>query len=225
MAQSCAILIPSLNRSAYIADVAKNVHEATPEEHRIYWCIGDEASRHVLDELGEEYLWDGEVADKRYVTRMNKLCRYVEETDIFFGSDDVVHEHGWLTAARAVQQQGYPVVVVNDLRNPSGTQALMLTSNLPTACFDDPEAAFHHGYKHNFADTEQFITARMQGKLGRAMDSIVEHLHPRSHDAYFERKHPSNRPLDATYTDAQGHWDHDARLFNQRMRQLQVKYG
>lgn len=221
---SCAILIPSLGRGHVLKTVVANLQAATPEEHRIYFCIGDELSRLALDDLGQDYIWDGEEADKRYVTRMNKMVKEVAEDDIFFGSDDVVHHEGWLTAARRVADQGYPVVVVNDLSNPNGTQALMATSNLPHAVFDDPEAAFHHGYLHNFADTEMFLNARMQGKLGRAMDSVVAHLHPGGHKTFFDNPHEL-RPHDSTYQNAQNNWEHDAALFNKRARQLQVKYG
>lgn len=218
-AKSCAILVPSLNRAAYLEDLVENIHAATPEDHSIYFAISDDASRAVLDHLGENYLWDGDVEDRRYVTRMNKLIKYVEEHDIFFGSDDVMHVEGWLTNARRVQEQGFPVVVLNDLRNPNGTQALMLTSNLRDSCFDDPDAAFHHGYQHNFADTEQFLTARLQGKLARAMDAIVEHFHPN-----YGGTHES-RPMDSTYSNAQKYWEQDAALYEKRARMLAVHYG
>lgn len=219
-----AILIPSLNRSQYLADVVANIGDTTPEDHAIYFAVSDQASARVLNDLDQSYLWDGEDSSQRYVTRMNKLIKQVGEDEVFFGSDDVVfHEH-WLARARAVMDQGFPTVVVNDLSNPNGTQALMRTDNLVSACFDDPDAAFHHGYIHNFADTEQFLTARMQGALGRAMDSVVAHLHPGGHKTFFENPH-ALRPHDATYQNAQNNWESDAALFNKRARQLQVKYG
>jgi hypothetical protein len=224
MSRRTAILTPSLNRARYLRVVAENLHEATPEEHRVYWCVGDDESKAVLDELGEFVLFDGEDLDKRYVTRMNKLIKEITEDEVFFGSDDVVYHEGWLTRARAVIDQGYAVVVVNDLSNPNGTQALMRTDWLPFACFDDPEAAFHGGYLHNFADTEQFTTARLQGQLARAMDSVVAHLHPGGHTGFFENPH-EKRPFDETYVHAQSNWEHDAALFQQRMRLLAVKYG
>jgi hypothetical protein len=222
--RSTAILIPSLNRSLYLADVVKNIRETTPEDHRLYFCVGDQASAVILEELGEFFLWDGEVEDKRYVTRMNKLIHEIHEDEVFFGSDDVVHHDGWLTAARRVMDQGYPVVVVNDLSNPNGTQALMRADNLPYACFDDSDAAFHHGYMHNFADTEQFNTARIQGKLARAMDSVVAHLHPHGHKTFFDNPHELRAP-DATYSNAQQHWAEDAALFEKRMRLLNIEYA
>ena len=221
---STAILIPSLDRPSYLRVVAENIHEATPEDHRIYWCVGDDASRVILEEMGENFLFDGEDPDKRYVTRMNKLINHVEEDFVFFGSDDVVHHEGWLSNALAVMRKGYPVVVVNDLSNPNGTQALMSTDWLPEACFDDPDAAFHSGYFHNFADTEQFNTARIQGKLARAMDSVVAHLHPHGHKTFFDNPHEL-RPADSTYTNAQKHWQEDATTFENRMRRLNILYG
>ena len=224
MTRSTAILVPSLDRGQYLADVVANIRDTTPEDHRIYFAVGDDLSAGVLREQGQDFLFDKEAGDKRYVTRMNKLVREVVEDEVFFGSDDVVFHDEWLTRARAVMDQGYATVVVNDLSNPNGTQALMRTSHLVKACFDDPDAAFHHGYRHNFADTEQFLTARLQGALGRAMDSVVAHLHPGGHKVYFENPHEL-RPHDSTYQNAQNNWEHDAALFNQRARQLQVKYG
>lgn len=225
MSRSTAILVPSLNRPQYLFDLVKNIRDATHEEHRIYFLVGDPASKEVLEAIGGiEVLFDGESADKRYVTRMNKLIKHVVEDEVFFGSDDVVFHDEWLTRARAVMDQGYSTVVVNDLSNPNGTQALMRTDFLPLACFDDPDAAFHHGYLHNFADTEQFSTAHLQGRLGRAMDSVVAHLHPGGHRTFFDNPH-EKRPFDDTYNEAQTHWMHDAELFSQRIRLLQIKYG
>jgi hypothetical protein len=221
---STAILIPSLARASYLSVVIQNIHEATPEDHRIYFAIGDDDSRKVVEEAGERYLWDGEDPDKRYVTRMNKLIHEVVEDEVFFGSDDVVHHEGWLSAARVVMGKGYPCVVVNDLSNPNGTQALMSTDFLGEACFDDPEAAFHHGYFHNFADTEQFNTARIKGALARAMDSVVAHLHPHGHKTFFDNPHQLREP-DSTYSNAQKYWQQDAALFESRMRKLNVLYG
>ena len=221
---SAAILIPSLNRASHLRVVAQNIHEATPEDHRIYWMIGDVDSRKALEEAGESFFWDGEDPDKRYVTRMNKLIHHVEEDFIFFGSDDVVHHEGWLSRALVVMGKGFPVVVVNDLSNPNGTQALMSADYVGEACFDDPDAVFHHGYFHNFADTEQFNTARVKGKLARAMDSVVAHLHPHGHKTFFDNPHEL-RESDSTYSDAQKHWHEDAQTFERRMRELNILYG
>jgi hypothetical protein len=179
----CAILIPSLNRAHRLRDLVANIHATTPEPHQLLFCVGDPDSSAILDDLDEWYLYDEEDPDKRYVTRMNKLAHIVvdqlpEMRTIFFGSDDVKHHPGWLTEALFWMEKGPSVIVVNDLRNRSGTQALIRVEYLQEAVFDSPGDAFHSGYGHNFADTEMFTVAVNKMKLGRAMDSFVEHLHP-----------------------------------------------
>lgn len=218
MSLRTAILIPSLGRPQYVRRTYGNIEANTPELHDQFWCVSGDEYADILDELSREHglglytVRDDVDPDKRYVTRMNKLAATVRDYDfVFFGSDDVVHHPGWLTEAITVMEEAEnaSVVVVNDLRNPNGTQALVRTSYLNRAVFDDPSVAFHPGYQHNFADTEMFITAAAQGVIYRALQSHVEHLHPLHQGA-------SQRPWDETYANAQSHWDYDAHLFNQR---------
>jgi len=179
----CAILIPSLNRAHRLRDLVANIHATTPEPHQLLFCVGDPDSSAILDDLDEWYLYDEEDPDKRYVTRMNKLAHIVvdqlpEMRTIFFGSDDVKHHPNWLGEAISCMERGPSIIVVNDLRNRTGTQALIRVEYLQEAVFDSPGDAFHSGYGHNFADTEMFTVGVYREKLGRAMDSFVEHLHP-----------------------------------------------
>ena len=241
-----AVLVPSLGRPQHVLRTVGNIAQNTPELHTQIWCVSGAEYTDQLDELGflrlgglshtdpsGFYLDDSDDDDKRYVTRMNKLCARVREItglmvagqrtgwdSVFFGSDDVVHHPFWLSQALEVMEQASEaaVVVVNDLRNPSGTQALVRTSYLPLAVFDDPGAAFHHGYHHNFADTEMFQTARVRGVIYRAEDSHVEHLHPLHQGS-------NQRGWDETYADAQRHWDGDANLYHDRMVTMKEALG
>jgi hypothetical protein len=212
----CAILLPSLGRPQRLADTAKNIHTNTDVDHRIFWCVDGLSSKQNLDAIGEKYIDDSDTDDHRYVTRMNRLCRELpaEFRTVFFGSDDVVHHSFWLERAITVmEEQQKACDVVNDGRNPNGTQALMLRDYLPFAVFDDPEVAFHPGYQHNFADTEMFATAMKYGQYARAPESVVEHLHP-----IFGARNA--RPWDATYTNAQAQWNIDSQRFHDRMEAL-----
>lgn len=210
----CAILVPSLNRPHRLRDLVANIHATTPEEHFILFCVSDDDSKLILDELEEWYIDDSDVEDRRYVTRMNKLVRWLDDAKtIFFGSDDVVHHQGWLREALAVMGEGPSVVVVNDMHNPAGTQAVVRRSYLERAVFDAPGLAFHPGYGHNFADNEMFFTAAQQGELARAQRSLVEHLHP----IY---QGPRTAPWDSTYENALKGWDKDEQLW--RSRQLLI---
>lgn len=213
----CVILLPSLGRPHRLEEAAQNIHLNTDLDHSILWCVGGIASKEVLDEMGEVYVDDTEDPDKRYVTRMNKLIHHEvvqKARTVFFGSDDVLHHDGWLRYG-LIQMQAMQkaVVVVNDLHNPNGTQAIVRTDYLPLLCFDDPMAAFHHGYDHNYADTEQFTTAQKYQQFTRSMDSIVEHLHP-----IFQTN--TSRPWDDTYKNAFKHWQEDSVRFWERMKAL-----
>ena len=215
----CAVLIPSLGRPHRLKDVAKNVHESTTLDHVILWQVGGFKSLEVIDELDEPCVVDdSDKEDKRYVTRMNNLithAKLIKCRSVFFGSDDVVHHEGWLEAALAeMEEQQKAVIVVNDLRNPNGTQAVVRVDYFPFLVHDDPTVAFHPGYQHNFADTEMFQTAQKYGQLGRAMDSNVEHLHP----IY---QNNTARPWDDTYRGAMSHWQEDGKRFGERMESLQ----
>ncbi len=217
-----AILVPSLNRGHRLEEVVDNISDHTRPAHKIVLCVGDQESLDAADYLGFEQGYDliddAACDDKRYVTRMNKLVEFVrtqypETRTVFFGSDDVYHHHGWLENALEVMigPDQPSVVVVNDMRNPSGTQALVKMSYLDHAVFDAPGLAFHPEYRHQFADTEQFATALAQGAYARAMASCVEHLHP-----VFNA--PNSLPDDKTYQDAQSWrtWLHDTELWKKR---------
>lgn len=218
----CVILVPSLGRAQRLEEVARNIHAATPEAHDILFCVGDPESKAVLDRLGERYLDDEGEPDQRYVTRMNKLIRIVRyegtARTVFFGSDDVVHHRGWLSEALRVMAEGPQVVVVNDLRNRNGTQAVMHIDYSIEAVFDAPGDVFHDGYQHNFADDEQFFTAFHKGVYARAGASFVEHLHP-------VWGKPDSLPWDKTYTNAQAHWIEDAKRFHERALLIDGAYG
>ena len=210
-----AVLIPSLNRPQRLHDLVANLRETTEAERM--FCVSDEQSKLVLSEMGEWVLDDSDCDDQRYVTRMNKLVAMLPDDieAVFFGSDDVIYRENWLPNAMR-HLRGFACVVVNDLRNQNGTQALMRRDYLEHAVFDAPGLAFHPGYLHNYADTEQFATAHKNGEYARAMDAIVEHLHP-----LFGGEHAA--PWDATYRIAMMGWDHDTQLFNQRMALLNAR--
>lgn len=209
-----AVLVPSLNRPGRILETAGNIHRNTPMPHLILWMVSDQESIDLLTEMDEPFIDDSAQEDRRYVTRMNVLAREAVRRGsqtMFFGSDDVIHHPGWFEAAVAVMDTlGKAVIVVNDLHNSQGTQALIRADYLPLAVVDAPGDAFHHGYHHNFADNEMFYTAAKRGQIARAFASHVEHLHP-------IWQAPNSITWDSTYQHAVDGWAQDEALFRQRM--------
>jgi glycosyltransferase involved in cell wall biosynthesis len=212
-----AILVPSLNRPQRLLETVRHIRTTTPKPFGILFCVSDDESRSILQAMGESFIDDGDCEDKRYVTRMNKMVKHLGEArSVFFGSDDVIHRPGWFEAAASVLSDGYAVAVVNDLKNGQGTQALVRTDYLSYAVFDDPDSVFHPGYLHNFADNEMFYTATVRGVCGRALDSIVEHLHPVMGGPL---------PWDSTYQIATDGWNHDVSLFEERVKLINEAFG
>lgn len=211
-----AILIPSLDRPQNLRRIVENIHETTPEEHFIVFCVSDDESKTILDDLGEWYLDDSDREDRRYVTRMNTLIKFIDDAKtIFFGSDDVRHRRGWLSQALlALDKSGCSVAVVNDLHNVAGTQAVIRREYLKRAVFDAPGLAFHPGYIHNFADNEMFFTANVHKELIYAKASVVEHLHPAFGGL-------GSDPWDDTYRNAMKGWDTDMHLWKQRYAMIE----
>ena len=207
----CAILVPSLNRPQNLRELVANIHANTPEEHFILFAVSDDESKAILDELDEWYLDDSDTDDRRYVTRMNKLVRHIDDAKtVFFGSDDVRHHMGWLSAGiQAMLDQDKACVVVNDMTNPAGTQGLMRSDFIPLAVVDSPGDAFHSGYLHNFADNEMWLTTQRYDQYGRAEHSVVEHLHP-----LYQKSNALS--WDETYRHAMEGWKHDEDLFRER---------
>jgi hypothetical protein len=221
----CAVLVPTLGRPHRLEAVVANIRRTTPEDHVILACAGDPESLAVFKKLDVFCIDDTDYSDKRYVTRMNALAVWAKNTGaktMFFGSDDVIHHHGWLSNALEVMAgEGEPaVVVVNDMHNPNGTQAVMRADYLDRAVFDSPGMAFHSEYMHQYADTEQFATAQARQTFARAMTSCVEHLHP-------TWKAPNALPVDETYKAAQTWkvWQHDSALFKERLAQIESMFG
>lgn len=213
---SVAILVPSLNRGYRMRPLVTNIHAATTVPHKIYFCVSDDESKRELDALGEWYLDDSDSDDRRYVTRMNKLVRHIgDEETVFFGSDDVFHHLRWYEHAKSVMNQGYHLVVVNDMHNQNGTAALIHRDHIAHAVFDSPGDVFHAGYVHNFADNEQFYTAYLMGEYAKANASFVEHLHPVWGEA-------NALPWDDTYHGARKGWDHDLALYETRSKLIEA---
>ena len=229
-----AILIPSLGRADRVERVHGNIEQNTPEEHTQFWMVTEEEGYaeklFLLMPTNLTYHLDDDDPDKRYVTRMNKLASLVRDLSdlgpdyaydyVFFGSDDVVHHPRWLKNAIDVMEstEGCSVVVVNDWHNANGTQALVRTSYLPLAVYDDPSVAFHPGYRHNFADTEMFLTAELRGAKAYASGAVVEHLHPVFQSA-------NAIAWDDTYLNAGKGWHEDARLFEARSAAIREALG
>lgn len=207
MAQT-AILIPSLNRPHLLAGLAANIADATPEPHFVCWMISDPASRVALaaehEPLAAEHeplVWTDDGGT--WPTRINLLAGHAARIGcrwLFLGSDDLLFHRGWLSAALDAMTTVDGVVAVNDLFNPNGTSCLVSLDYLAGG------PVVHDGYRHNYADTELFETAKARRRFAYCATSIVEHLHWAAGKA----------PHDDTYARSDAVCDQDRATFDSR---------
>lgn len=171
-----AILIPTLNRPQYIKALIKNIREVTPEPHEIYFMTSNKETKIIARENGA--ICFNDVGETDLITRTNALYRLTDEPLIYTGSDDMWCHEGWLSRLIEKIKEGYEVVVPQDLLNPNGTQALITRKYIEeqSCCVDVPNVVYYPGYKHDFAETEQFEVAKKRGVFSRS-DAVVEHLH------------------------------------------------
>lgn len=171
-----AILIPTLNRTHLLAELIRNIREVTPEPHEVYFMTSNKESKKVIQENGAVCFND--IGDTDLITRTNALYRLTDEPLIYTGSDDIRFHEGWLPLMLEKINEGFHVVVPQDLLNPAGTQALITRKYIEeqSCCVDVPNVVYFPGYKHDFAETEQFEVAKARGVFARS-DAVVEHLH------------------------------------------------
>ena len=204
-----AIFLPSLNRPHKLRSLIENVHDATPEPHKLYFIVCDSESVDILQEMKESHKWGDGAGDLlTWVQRNNYMYKTTYEPYMFLGSDDLYFHDGWFSKAMETMNLVNGVVPVNDLHNPNGTSALVSRYYVKTmsGCIDIPDVIVNPNYHHNFADTELFATAEYRGRKAYSADSVVEHMHPSAGKA----EH------DATYQRSDEHWAHDEALFNSR---------
>lgn len=188
---SVAILIPILNRPHRIEPLLKNIEEATPEAHSVYFAASDQASIDELDRLGATYIRD---EGDTYANRINALAAQCSESYYFLAADDYLFHLSWLTEAMRMMDQ-HPnssgVIVVNDTYNAAGTAFLVAKSYVQElgAVLDEPGHVLASVYLHQYCDDELRSTARFHNRYLSAKESIVEHLHVGNGKA----------PMDETY--------------------------
>jgi len=202
---STAILIPVLDRPHRIKPLLANIADATTEPHRVVFAASDQPTVDELERHGAAFLRDD---GDTWPNRINRLFHATEAPYVFLGADDVLFQRGWLAAALSTMRRVEGVVVVNDLHNANGTNALVSRRYIEeqSGCVDVPGVVIYPGYDHNYSDSECWEVARSRGKLMRADGAIVEHQHPAA----------GKGEMDATYRKGHATMEADRALYRSR---------
>lgn len=204
------VYVPTLGRPERLQQVADNIHAATSIRHRIIFVVEDHdvASLEAGRLTGERTLVNHD--EPSY---SNALQTAYEDDDCPYfigGNDDFDFSVGWDVAAMQVMSQpGVQVVGIYD-GNPSceySTISLVDRKYIEeqSGVIDMP-GRVNYPYKHNYVDTEFFLTARKRGVFAKAPESIIIHRHP-------DFGHGS---LDRTYMKSRNSMGQDAETFQSR---------
>lgn len=215
------ILIPVLGRPDAVAPLVENIHAATVEPFRITFICshGDEAEIDACMATGEDVIKMSRPAGRSdYPKKMNAAFRDTEGEWVLLGSDDILFEHGWDTAALAAgDQAGAGVIATNDLANMQVRRGLFGTHCLVRrryvleqgASADGPGVLIHEGYDHNFCDREICGVAQSRKAYTFVLRSIIRHQHP-----HFNR----GVSMDSTYRKGLANFRADQALFLKRSK-------
>lgn len=178
-----AVLIPTFNRPARIADVTTNVLESTEHANVYFICEPDDEPtiEAVTFTVGANLIINER--KRNYAGAINTGVHATDEPHIFVGADDLWFHPGWYEAASDVMRYPIRVVGTNDLHNPDVLSGAHATHYLvdrwyaTNGCIDTPGVMLCEKYEHNWCDTEFIATATKRNVYAPCLDAVVEHKH------------------------------------------------
>ena len=211
------IIIPTYRRAERIAAVARNAHEATTTDHRVWFVVelDDEDSIHAADDAGEGVIVN--LRSRNYAGAMNAAYERLDSDWLFAGADDLEFFPGWDAEilARVDADNWFGIYGTNDLLNPYVLAGHHATHYLVARWYLDdlggtvdggPGSFMHEGYGHNYTDTELIGTAKARSRFRPVLLSIVRHLHQSA----------GLTPHDATHVKAEASYGADSELYDLR---------
>jgi len=178
------ILIPTIFRAHYLADLIVNIAGTTEGAHRTIF-VADEEDHETIDELqslGAGYV----VAPGPLPRAMNAGFRAGAGDLVLATNDDVYFHAGWLEAAeRAFEDPSVMVVGTRDLTPISEngdhtTQPIMRRAYVedPGAVWGETGTIYWEGYHHGWVETELWQLACHRGVARFVPECVIEHRHP-----------------------------------------------
>jgi hypothetical protein len=213
-----AILVPTLGRPQTLRPLLQSVATTTPPgaANVVFVLDHDDLVTHIELQAAWKQGWRFTqcFTDGTYPEKVNEGLRGTTEPLVLPAADDIVFHAGWLEHALDAFASGIDVVGTNDLTPATedgqhATMPIVRRSYIesPGAAFGEPGILFHHGYHHNWVETETCKLAQHRGVYASCPASIIEHRHP----AWGTRE--------ADETDRKGsqaNWDADMALFEKR---------
>lgn len=214
MAETLAIICPTVHRADRLADLAKQVRDNTEIPHRLYFVIEswDQATLEATENIPDVHVLRGDYGS--CAAAYNAGFEASKEPYVFLANDDLEFPEGWELPALAMIQGGTPIVGVNEGHGRMTCFSMVERQFIEdfSGVYDKP-GTLVHPYKSQYVDTELAEYAKARGVWGEATEGGVIHRHWEFGDA--DRNHPNYQKAHATL-------DADHRTFNARKREWEA---
>lgn len=178
MADTLAILCPTLHRADRLADLAAQVKENTETPHRLYFIIEswDEDTLEATPHIPDVAVVRGDYGS--CAAAYNAGFEASTEPYVFLANDDLAFPEGWEIPALKMIQAGTPIVGVNEGHGRMTCFSMVERQFIEdfSGVYDKP-GTLVHPYKSQYVDTELAEYAKHRGAWGEAVDGGVIHEH------------------------------------------------
>lgn len=211
MAETLAVLCPTVHRADKLAGLAENLKANTSVAYRLYFVIEswDEDSFEATGHIPDCVVVRGDFGSCAAAYNAG----FVSSTEpyVFLANDDLEFPEGWEIPALAMIQGGTPIVGVNEGHGRMTCFSMVERQFIEdfSGVYDKP-GTLVHPYKSQYVDTELAEYAKHRGVWGEAEQGGVIHRHWEWGEA--DRNHPN-------YQKAQATCDEDRRVFEARRRE------
>jgi hypothetical protein len=206
VAETLAILCPTLNRAETLPGLVENIHKNTETPHTIYFVM----EAHDRDSFNAVKGLDCWAVQGRFgscAAAYNAGFEFSTEPFCFLANDDLEFPAGWELPALSMIED-YPIVGVNEGHNRMTCFSMVRRDFIEaeSGVFDNP-GILVHPYKSQYVDTELAEYAKHRGVWGEALEGGVIHRHHDFGDA--DPNHPN-------YLKARETLDEDRRTYEAR---------
>jgi glycosyltransferase involved in cell wall biosynthesis len=205
------VFVPTLGRPRSLQRLVDNVAAVTVTPHEVVFVVEkhDAESRAAAEATGATVI-ENEY-EPSYSNAIQTAYERVETPFLIAANDDFDFQPGWDTAAlSAWQQPGISVVGIHDGYHGCRFSTISLVERnyiaTQSGVIDIPGRVMYP-YRHNYVDTEFFLTATKRGVFAAARESVILHRHPDFGHAV----------MDDTYRKSQTHIAEDAATFQSRL--------
>jgi hypothetical protein len=206
------VYVPTLGRPGFLQRLVDNIATVTVTPYQVVFVVEkhDAESREAAEATGATVLVNP--YEPSYSNAIQYAYEQVETPFLIGANDDFDFQLGWDTAALAAwQQPGISVVGIHDGYHGCRFSTISLVERnyiaTQSGVIDIPNRVLYP-YKHNYVDTEFFLTAIKRGVFTAARTAVILHRHPDFGHAVMDdtyRKSQADIPVDAATFESRIH--------------------